>query len=60
MRKMFHKAPERCADYKTVTGATEKDYPHAINTHGWVENDLVGIRTLVIWSNITKVVFYWQ
>ena len=37
MRKMFHKAPERCADYKTVTGATEKDLPHAIHTHGWVE-----------------------
>ena len=35
--RMSHNAPERCADYKTVTRATEKDYPHAINTHGWVE-----------------------
>ena len=59
MRKIFHEAPERCAGYKTETDATEKDYLHAINTHGWVENDVVAKRARVIWSNIIKVVFYW-
>ena len=27
MRKTFHEAPGRLADYKTVNDATEKDYP---------------------------------
>ena len=27
MSKIFHEAPGRCADYKTVTDAMETDYP---------------------------------
>ena len=36
MSKIFHEAPGRCADYKTVTDATEKDYPmQLLLTGGW-------------------------
>ena len=36
MSKIFHEAPGRRANYKTVTDATEKDYPcNLLLTGGW-------------------------
>ena len=58
--KIFHEAPGRCADYKTVTDATENDYPMQFITHRWVENDVVAKKARVIWSKIIEVVSYSQ
>ena len=41
MSKIFHEAPGRHADYKTVTDTTENDYPMQFITHRCVENDVV-------------------
>ena len=41
MSKIFHEAPGRHTDYKTVTGAAENDYPMQFIIHRWVENDVV-------------------
>ena len=41
MSKIFHEAPGRRADYKTVTDAKEKVYPMQFITHRRVENDVV-------------------
>ena len=60
MSKIFHEAPRRRADYKTVTDATENDYPIQFITHRWVENDVVVKKTRVIWSKIIEVASYWQ
>ena len=60
MSKIFHEAPGRSADHKTVTNAMEKGYPMQFITHRWVKNDLVAKKTRVIWSKIIEVVFYWQ
>ena len=58
--KIFHEAPGRRADYKTVTDATENDYPMQFITLRWVENDVVVKKARVIWSKIIEVVSYWQ
>ena len=60
MSKIFHEAPGRSADHKTVTNAMKKGYPMQFITHRWVKNDLVAKKTRVIWSKIIEVVFYWQ
>ena len=60
MSKIFHEAPGRSADHKTVTNAMEKGYPMQFITHRWVKNDLVAKKTRVIWSKIIEVVSYWQ
>ena len=60
MSKIFHEAPGRSADHKTITNAMEKGYPMQFITHRWVKNDLVAKKTRVIWSKIIEVVFYWQ
>ena len=58
--KIFHEAPGRCADYKTVTDATENDYPMQFITHRWVENDVIAKKARVIWLKIVEIVSYWQ
>ena len=45
MSKIFHEAPGRRADCKTVTDATEKDYPMQFISHRWVENDAVAKKS---------------
>ena len=45
MSKVFHEAPGRRADYKTVTDFTEKDYSVQFVTHRWVENDVVAKKS---------------
>ena len=60
MNKIFHEAPERHADYKTVTDATKNDYPMQFITHRWVENNVIVKKARVIWSKIIEVVSYWQ
>ena len=60
MSKVFHEAPGRRADYKTVTAATEKDYPMQFITHRWVKKHMVAKKARVIWSKIVKVVSCWQ
>ena len=60
LSKIFHEAPGRSADHKTVTNAMEKGYPMQFITHRWVKNDLVAKKTRVIWSKIIEVVSYWQ
>ena len=60
MNKIFHEAPERHADYKTVTDATKNDYPMQFITHRWVENNVIVKKAKVIWSKIIEVVSYWQ
>ena len=60
MSKIFHEAPGRGADFKTVTDAMEKDYSMQFITHRWVENDAVWKKPRVIWSKIIEVVSYWQ
>ena len=58
--KIFHEAPGKHADYKTVTNATENDYTMQFTTHSCVENDVVAKKARVIWSKIIEVVSYWQ
>ena len=41
MSKIFHEAPERRADHKTVIDTKENDYPMQFITHRCVKNDLV-------------------
>ena len=60
MSKIFHEAPGRCADYKTNTDATEKDYPMYNVLLRWVKKDVVAKKAKVIWSKIIEVVSYWQ
>ena len=48
MSKIFHEAPERHADYKTVIDAIENDYPMQFITHRWVENDVAAKKARVI------------
>ena len=48
MSKIFHEAPERHADYKTVIDAIENDYPMQFITHRWVGNDVVAKKARVI------------
>ena len=48
MSKIFHEAPGRHSDYKTVTDDTEKDYPMQFFTHRWVENDVVAKKANLI------------
>ena len=50
MSKIFHEAPGRRVDYKTVTDATEKDYPMEFFTCRWVENDVVVKKARLISS----------
>ena len=38
LHKIFHEAPGRRADFKTMADATEKDYPMQFVSHRWVEN----------------------
>ena len=58
--KVFHEAPGRCADYKTVTNTTENDYPMQLIIHRWVENDMVVKKARVTWSKIIELVSYSQ
>ena len=60
MSKIFHEAPGRHADYKTVTNTTDKDYPTQFLTHRWVENDVFAKKAGVTWSKIIEVVSYQQ
>ena len=60
MSKIFHEAPGRRADHKTVTDATEKNCSMQFTTHRCVENDLVTTTARVISSKIIEVVSYWQ
>ena len=60
MSKIFHEGPGRCADYKTITDATENDYHMQFITHRQVENDMIAKKARVIWSKIIEVVSYWQ
>ena len=41
MSKIFHEAPERRADHKTVIDTKENDYPMQFITHRCMKNDLV-------------------
>ena len=62
MSKIYHEAPGRRADYKTVNNAMEKDYRmHLLDlllTGGW-KIMLLQKKAKVIWSNIIEVVSYW-
>ena len=62
MSKIFHEAPGRRVDYKTVTNATEKDYLMQFVTRSWVENVVAKKARLIstIWSIILEAVSYWQ
>jgi hypothetical protein len=60
MIKIFHEAPGRRADYKTITDATEKDYPMLFVSHRWVENAPVAKKARLIWPKIIEIVTYWQ
>ena len=48
MSKIFHEAPGRHVDYKTVTDATEKVYTMQFIIHRWMENDVVAKKARVI------------
>ena len=56
--KIFHEAPRSCANYKTVTDTTEKDYTMECVTHRWVVNDVVAKKARLIWSKIIKALSY--
>ena len=60
MSKIFHEAPGRHVDYKTVANATEKDSSLQFITQRWVENYVVANKARMIWSKIIEVVSYWQ
>ena len=60
MSKIFHEAPGKHVDYKTVANATEKDSPLQFITQRWVENYVVANKARMIWSKIIEVVSYWQ
>ena len=57
MNIIFHEAPGRHADYKTVTNSMEKVYIMQFITHRWVKNDVVAKKARVIWPKIIEAVY---
>ena len=58
--KIFHESPSRRADYKQISGASDKDFPMQFVSHRWVENEPVAKKAREIWIKIVEVVKFWK
>ena len=54
LHKIFHEAPGRRADFKTMADATEKDYPMQFMGHRWVEK-----KARMVWEKMVIITNYW-